>query len=89
MLSAIKPVETDQAQLVTFITNKFVYTDFIEYVLVRNSQTLLLGYLPVRSTWENMGYLNLNPAYYVRVKEQNIRSLSLKQSNKLGDVITF
>ena len=78
MLSATMPVDGDQELLVTFITNIFVYTDFIEYVIVGNSQTPLLGYLPVQSTWGNVADWKLNTAYYVRVEEQNIGSLSLK-----------
>ena len=57
--------------------------------MVGNTQTPLLGYLPVQSTWGNQAYWNFNPAYYVLVKEQNIRSLSIKLCNKVGDVINF
>ena len=67
MLSATKPVEADQAPLVIPITSIFVYTDLIEYVIVVNSQTPLLGYFPVQSTWGNIAYWNFNPAYYIRV----------------------
>ena len=56
MLSVTKPVKADQAALVTPITCIFVYTNFIEYVMVGNSQALLLGYLPVQSTWGNIAY---------------------------------
>ena len=89
MLSVTKPIEADQAPLVTPITSIFVYTDFIEYVMVGNSQAPLLGYLPVQSTLGNIAYWNFNPAYYIPVKEQNIRRLSLKLCNELGDVIDF
>ena len=89
MLRTTKPFEADQAQLVTPITCIFVYTDFIEYVMVGNSQTLLLGYFPVQSIWGYIAYWNLNPAYYIRVKKQHIRSLSLKLCNELSDVINF
>ena len=89
MLNLNKPVEADQSPLVTPISSIFVYTDFIEYVMVGNSQTPLLGYLPVQSTWGNQAYWSFNPAYYVRVKEQNIRCLSIKLCNDLGDVINF
>ena len=50
MLSANKPVEADQSPLVTPISSIFVYTDFIEYVMVGNTQAPLLSYLPVQST---------------------------------------
>ena len=56
MLSATIPVEADQSPLVTPISSLFVYTDFIEYVMVGNTQTPLLGYLPVQSTWGNQAY---------------------------------
>ena len=89
MLSATKPVEADQSPLVTPINNIFVYTDFIKYIMVGNTQIQLLGYLLVQSTWGNVAYWNFNLAYYVRVKEQNIRSVSFKLCNELGDVINF
>ena len=89
MLSVTQPVEADQAPLVTPITSIFVYTDIIEYVMVNNSQAPLFGYFPVQSTWGNIAYWNFNLAYYIRVKEQNNRSLSLKLCNELGDVINF
>ena len=53
MLNASKPVEADQSPLVNPISSIFVYTDFIEYVMVGNTQIPLLGYLPVHSTWGN------------------------------------
>ena len=89
LLSVTKPVEADQTPLVTHITSIFVYTDLIEYVIVGNSLAPLLWYLPVQSTWRNIDYWNFNPAYYIRVKEENIRSLSLKLCNELCDVINF
>ena len=57
--------------------------------MVSNTQTPLLCYLPVQSTWGNQAYWNVNPEYYVRVKKQNIRSLSIKLCNEVGDVINF
>ena len=89
MLDATKPVEADQAPLVTPIISIMVYTDFIEYVMVSNTQTPLLDYLPVPRTWGNVAYWNFNSAYYVRVKEQNIQKLSLKLCIELGDVINL
>ena len=68
MLSASTPVEADHALIVTTITTIFIYTDFIEYVIVNNTQTQMLGYLPVQNTWGNVNYQNFNPTYYVRVK---------------------
>ena len=56
MLSATKPVEADQAPLVTPISEIFVYMDLIEFVMVGNSQIPLLGYLPVQSTLGNVAY---------------------------------
>ena len=89
MLSATKPVEADQSPLVTPIFSLFGYTDFIEYVMVGNTQTPLLGYLPVQSTYGNQAYWKFNPAYYVRVQKQNIRSLSITICNEVGDVFIF
>lgn len=81
--------EAFQAPLMTPITSIFVYTDFIEFVLVGNTQAPLLGYFPLQSTWGNTAYWNFNPAYYVKVKEPYIRSISLKLCDELGEVINF
>jgi len=89
MLNVTSPVEADLPPLIKPISSIFVYTDIIEYVLVGNTQTPLLGYFLVQSKWGEQAYWSFNPAYYVRVKEQNIRSLTLKLCNDLGNVICF
>jgi len=67
MLDVTSPVEGDLPPLIKPITSIFVYTDIIEYVLVGNTQTPLLGYFPVQSKWGEQAYWSFNPAYYVRV----------------------
>ena len=78
MLSVTKPVEADQAPLVTPIISIFVYTDFIEHVVVGNSQNPLLGYFPLQIIWRNIAYWNFNPDYYICAKEQNLAKLHLR-----------
>ena len=52
MLSATKPVEADQSPLVTPISSIFVYTDFIEYVIVGDHANAV-AWLPASS--EHLG----------------------------------
>jgi hypothetical protein len=66
-----------------------VYTDIIDYVLVGNTQTPLLGYLPVLSQRGDQAYWNFNPAYYVRVKENSVRSISIRLCTDSGSTINF
>ena len=67
----------------------YVYTDIIDIVLVGNTQAPLLGYFPVQSKWGSTSYWNFNPPYYVKVKENTIRTISIKLCDKTGETIKF
>jgi hypothetical protein len=71
------------------INEIFVYTDIIDTVLVGNTQAPMLGYFPVQSKWGFTSYLNFNPPYYVKVKENTIRTISIKLCDETGETIRF
>jgi len=82
-------IEADLPPQVLPIGSIFVYSDIAEYVLVGDTQTPMLGYLPVQSKWGERSYWNFNPAYYIRVKERNIRTICIKLCDDRGTVIEF
>ena len=67
----------------------YVYTDIIENVFVGNTQAPLLGYFPVQSKWGHTSYWNFNPPYHVKVKENTIRTISIKICDGTGETIKF
>ena len=67
----------------------FVYTYFVDTVLVGNSQVPMLGYFPIQSKWGDQAYWNFNPPYYMRVKDSNIRTIAIRLCDKTGETINF
>ena len=82
-------VEANLPPILGRINEIFVYTDIIDTVLVGNSQVPMLGYFPVQSKWGDQAYWNFNPPYYVRVKDKNIRTISIRLCDKTGETINF
>lgn len=67
----------------------FIYSDIIDDVLVGNTQSPLLGYLPVLSKFGEQAYWGFNPAYYIPVKDSNIRNVGIKICNNTGNTLDF
>ena len=82
-------VEANLPPILGRINEIFVYTDIIDTVLVGNSQVPMLGYFPVQSKWGDQAYWNFNPPYYVRVKDKNISTISIRLCDKTGETINF
>ena len=74
---------------VSRINEIYVYTDISDMVLVGNTQAPLIGYFPVQSKWGSTSYWNFNPPYYVKVKENTIRTISIKLCDNTGETIKF
>jgi hypothetical protein len=89
MLNVTKPALADLPPLIKPINSILVYTDIVKYALVGDTQAPLFNYFPVQSEWGQQAHWVFNPAYYLRVKEQNIRTLTIKLCNDLGEVIDF
>ena len=54
--------------LIKRITSMWVYTDIIELSAVGDIQELFLKYVPIQSKFDEMGYWNFNPPYYINMK---------------------
>lgn len=82
-------VEAKKAPVMQRLSSIYVYTDIVDDVLVGNTQAPLLGYFPVLSKYGSTSYFNMNPPYYIRVKESNVRTIVIKLCTDTGEVIEF
>ena len=62
-----------------------VYSDIAELSSIKNSQVPIMGFLPINSNVQENGRLVLSPPMYVRVREKNIRTITMKISTETGD----
>ena len=67
------------------ISNMFVYSDIVELSPVGNSQVPIMGFLPIISKFQEIGHWVFNPPMYVRVREKNIRTITIKISTESGE----
>jgi len=88
-VDAVEPIEAELTPLLKPITSIFLYSNFTNYVLVGNTQTPLLGYFPVQTSWGEQGYWSFNPPYYVPVKESQIHTIEMRLCTDTGDDIQF
>ena len=84
-----KAFESDLPPKIARLNEIYVYTDIIDTVLVGNTQVPLLGYFPIQTKWGDNGYWNFNPVYYIKVKENTIRTISIRLCDETGDTIKF
>ena len=63
----------------------YVYSDIVELSLVCNSQVPIIGFLSIKSNFEESDHWVLNPPMYVRVREKNIRTITIKISTETCD----
>ena len=67
------------------ITNMYVYSNIVELSPVGNSQVSIMGFLPIRSSFEETGHWVFNPPLDVRVKEKNITTITIKICTESGE----
>ena len=67
------------------ISNMYVYSDNVELSLVNNSQVQIMGFLPIKNKFQETGHWVFNPPMYVRVREKNIRTITIKISTETGE----
>ena len=67
------------------ISNMYVYSDIVELSPVRNSQVPIMGFLPIKSNFQENGHWVFNPPLYVRVRENNIRTITMKIYPETGE----
>ena len=63
----------------------YVYSDIVELFPMGNSQVLIMGFLPIKSRFQENGHWVFNPPLYVRVREKNINTITIKILNETGD----
>ena len=78
VLDENKRVDALLPPLIKQITSMWVYTDIIKHSVVGDIQAPLLGYVPILSMFDEMGYWNFNPQYYLKVKEHSVSNITIK-----------
>ena len=63
----------------------YVYSDIVELSPVGNSQVPIMGFFPIKSKFQEMGHWVFNPPLYERVREKNIRTITMKISTETGE----
>ena len=63
----------------------YVYSDIVELSPVGNSQVPIMGFIPIKNNFQEIGIWVLNPPLYVRVREKNIRTITMKISTETGE----
>ena len=71
------------------ISNMYVYSDIVELSPVGNSQVPIMGFLPIKSNFQESGHWVFNPPMYVKVREKNIRTITIKFPPKLVKSFLF
>ena len=66
------------------ISNMYVYLDIVELSPVNNSQVPIMAFLPMKSYFQAKGHYVFNPPLYVRFRENNIRTITMKISTESG-----
>ena len=67
------------------ISNMYVYLDIFELSPVGNSQVPIMGFLSIKSDFQENNHLVFNPPLYVRVREKNIRTITMKITTETGE----
>ena len=67
------------------ISNMYVYSDIVELSPVGNSQVPIMGFLPIKSNFQEKGHWVFNPPLYVRVREKYIRTITMKILTETGE----
>ena len=63
----------------------YVYSDIVKLSPVGNSELPIMGFLPIKSNFQKNRHWVFNPLLYVRVREKNIRTITMKILTKTGE----
>ena len=66
-------------------TSMWIYTDIIELSAVGTIQGPFLGYVPIQSKFDELGYWNFTPPYDIKVKEHSITNITIKICTDTGE----
>ena len=64
------------------ISNMYVYSDIVELSPVSNSQVPIMGLLKINRNFQENGHWVFNPPLYVRLREKNIKTITMKISTE-------
>ena len=78
-------VQTKLSPTIQRKSNMYMYSDIVELSLVGNSQGPIMGFLSIQSNFQEYGYWVYNPPLYVRVREKNIRTITMTISTETGE----
>ena len=67
----------------------YVYCDAVAYQIVGDTQTPLLGVVPVQGEPNDQVYWNFNPPYYMTVNQQSLNSVEIRICTNGGDPFPF
>ena len=62
----------------------YVYSDIVELSPVGNSQVPIMGFLPIKSNFQENNHWVFNPFLSVSVREKNIKTITMKISTETG-----
>ena len=62
-----------------------MYSDIVEPSPVGNSQVPIMGFLLIKSKFQENGHLVFNLPMYVKVREKNISTITIKISIATGE----
>ena len=60
----------------------YVYSDIVEQSPVNNSILPIMGFLQIKSNFQENCHWVINPPLYVRVREKNIRTITITISTE-------
>ena len=63
----------------------YVYSDIVELSPVGYIQVLIIGFFPITSKFQEIGHWVFNPPMNVKVREKNIRTITIKISTETGE----
>ena len=67
------------------VTSMLVYSNIVELSLVGDTQSPLLGFLPIQSKFGDQAYWSFNPPYYVRLREKHITTITIQLCDDTGE----
>ena len=67
------------------ILNIYVYSDIVGLSPVGNSQVPIISFLSIKSKFQEIGHWVFNIPMFVRVTEQNIRTITMKILTEIGE----
>ena len=67
----------------------YLYSDIVEQSPVGNSQVPIISFLPIKSNFQEIGHWVFNQPLYVKIREKNIRTITMKILTETGEELTI